>query len=747
MDGYKEAQKQIAIASIDKVGGVKASLQNQSPPLGSNHDARVLMSRLRHFSAAISALLHGPIFAMVSNISSARYLGILAASLAFFVTPQILKSADIHDGPSIADSWPEYGRSPYRNHFSPLAGINITNVSRLGLGWWQDIVGTRMPASEPIEINGKLYLSTGYTVISAIDAISGRMLWSYDPGVPAIAGKKLRVGMGVRGISSWGNQIFAGTQDGRLLSINADNGTLVWSVQTTEGEEIQYITGSPLVFDGKVMIGHGGSEHGAVRGYVTTYDATTGNKLWRFYTVPGNPAAGFESEAMRLAAKTWSGRWWKYGGGGTVWNAMAYDSELNRVYLGTSNGSPWNRRIRSPEGGDNLFLTSIVALDANTGAYIWHYQTSPGDTWDFDATADIEIAHLMFHGRDCRVLMQASKNGFFYVVDRYTGRLLTAEKFSKATWAKKIDEITGRPVESPNARYDVGTVRIWPGHVGAHGTEAMSYNPMRTLAYIPTRELSAEYSDQGIDLKNWAFDPSADLNLGVKTSLVLPENSASTLGVSSLVAWNPVKQRAIWRVPLPGIANGGTIATAGDLVLQGRCDGIFVAYDAKSGRPVWSFDAQGTIAAAPITYQIGKIQYVSILAGVGGGRLPPQRLLTFALDSHAKLPLRQNREILPIKDPDFVSDPRRELVGERKFHRCTGCHGQNAVSSGVAPDLRESLAIVQPAEFFHIVNGGILRAQGMPPFTELTKSDVEDMRQYLRARAMALNESRSLDKQ
>jgi quinohemoprotein ethanol dehydrogenase len=472
-----------------------------------------------------------------------------------------------------------------------------------------------------------------------------------------------------------------------------------------------------------------------LRGYVTAYDAGTGKQLWRFYTVPGNPDKGFESKALEMAARTWSGQWWKFGGGGTVWNAMAYDPELNRVYIGTSNGSPWNQEIRSPGGGDNLFLASIVALDADTGAYIWHYQTNPGDVLDYDASSDISLSNLVINGKARRVLMQASKNGFFYVIDRGTGKLISAEKFAKVTWAEKIDLVSGRPVETTSARYDVGPITVWPGTNGAHDTNPMAFNPQNLLAYIPVHDLPAEFNATGINVKAWNYDPGEYLNAGVKLKIIQPDNSARTTGVSSLVAWDPIRQQAAWRVALPGFFNGGIATTAGGLVFQGRSDGKFVAYSAQNGKELWSFDAQAGVLGAPITYKVGTRQYVSVLAGSGGWRVPPQRLLTFALGGDAHLPTAPNREgITPINDPDFKSSPTQEKAGSELFRPCEGCHGAGAVSSGAAPDLRASFAILSVSNFHAIVKGA-LRAKGMPPFEELSDSEIESVRQYLRARA------------
>jgi quinohemoprotein ethanol dehydrogenase len=655
-------------------------------------------------------------------------------------------------GESIADTkddgqWQAYGRTVDQTHYSPLTDINSSNISRLGLSWWFDIPGVVLAQSIPLEVDGKLYFATGYSVVRAVDATTGRLLWTYDPHVVRLAGRKLRAGWGARGIAFWSNHVYVGTHDGRLVCIDAVTGKPVWSVATTQTNDARIISGPPVVFNGKVMIGHAG-DYDLLRHYVTTYDAATGKQLWRFFTVPGDPGKGFEDKAMAMAARTWSGRWWKYGGGGGVWNAMTYDKELNRVYIGTGNGVPVDRKIRSPGGGDNLFVASIVALDADTGEYVWHYQTNPGDTWDFDAVEDIELADLMMGGKSRRVLLQASKNGFFYVIDRLSGRLISADEFATVTWADKIDLQTGRPVERANARYESAAATIWPWPFGAHGTAPMAYNPTQHLAYIPVMNVPAYFGDQSIDLKAWKPDDSLpNLNIGGNFR-VEAANTPMDVGLSSLLAWDPVLQRPAWRVGLPGIWNGGIAATAGNLVFQGRCDGRFVAYAADSGRELWSFDAQVGLIGAPITYQVGHRQFVSIIAGFGGvpagfgplwdARAQSRRLLTFELGGHAQLPPpTAAHALVPVPDPEFKANTPAEQEGGRMWYGkgCFMCHGIGAVAGGTAPDLRVSQAILTLDAFRAIVKDGALLEAGMPRFAEMTDPELEGLRQYIRSQA------------
>jgi quinohemoprotein ethanol dehydrogenase len=677
---------------------------------------------------------------------------VLAISLGLCSLSSV--SADPHSETANGAEWAGYGRTSDENHYSPLAGITSKNISRLGLAWSFDIPGVVLATSVPLEVEGTLYFATGYSVVRAVDATTGHLRWTYDPEVYKVAGPKLRFHWGIRGIAFWNDRIYIGTHDGRLISLDAKTGKPHWIVGTTQSDDLRIITGPPLVFDGKVIIGHGGTELGPVRGYVTAYDADTGKQLWRFFTVPGDPKRGFENKAMETAAKTWHGEWWKYGGGGVVWNAMTYDSELKRVYIGISNGAPWNRKIRSPGGGDNLFLASIVALNPETGEYVWHYQSTPGDTWDFDASEDMELATVVIDNVRRRVLLQASKNGFFYVIDRDTGRLISAEKFAKVTWAEKIDLQTGRPIEVPNARYQSGSATVWPGSTGAHGPQPMAFNPAQNLAFIPVLDLPGYYDDRDVDLKTGKHGPDFVPRLGLNVHFeahasgisAVPTNLAS----SSLVAWDPVGQRAAWRVALPGIWNGGVATTAGNLVFQGRSDGQFIAYAADTGKALWSFDAQTGIVGAPITYEVAGRQFVSVMAGFGGSgsaagsqwdaRTQPRRLLTFALDSDAHLPpAPPHHDAIPVQDSGFKSNPSAEQKGAMSFGLpCGNCHGMSAVAGGAAPDLRASPAILSADAFRGIVKEGALLPRGMPRFDNLSDAELEHIRQYLRSRAKDL---------
>jgi quinohemoprotein ethanol dehydrogenase len=649
------------------------------------------------------------------------------------------------------DDWPAFGRTYGEQHFSPLDGINDDNVGKLGLVWSMDLEPGNS-ATGPIEVGGVLYFARFYSVVTAVEAATGKLLWTYDPRAPEASGARLRQGWGSRGIAWWDGKVYTATQDGRLIAIDGKTGKPVWSVQTLDKGDPRFISGPPRAFDGKIIIGNAGADEAAIRGYVTAYDATTGKQLWRFWTVPGDPKEGFENPAMAMAAKTWAGDWWTKGGGGTVWNAITYDRDSDTIYLGTGNGSPWNRKLRSDGKGDNLFLCSILALDAKTGVYKWHYQINPGESWDFNAAMDMELADLTIEGRQRKVLMTAPKNGFLYVIDRLTGKLISAKPFVPVTWAKGIDIASGRPIENPGIRYESGTATFSPTPVGAHSWLPMAFSPQSGFVYIPAIELEATYDDRGITPQNWKRKGGLALDYGVNSSIAFPKGREDS--ASSLVAWDPVRQKEVWRVPTPIHFNGGVMATAGNLVFQGQMDSQFNAYDAQTGQRLWSFDARAPVIAPPISYRVNGRQYVTVLTGNGtsGGflgaalkrygidyRSQARRVLTFALGGTMTLPPKQPYVAEAVDDPAFKADAAAETRGGATYNtRCVVCHGGGVAAAGVAPDLRTSGVIVSPEVFDSIIHDGASVPQGMPRFEELTPADREDLRQFLRAAAHEL---------
>lgn len=636
--------------------------------------------------------------------------------------------------------WPDYD-GPQADHFSPLADIDADNVGRLGLAWHHDIEVGPSSLSAPVAVGGVLYFVAGHSVVHALDAATGKVLWRHDPEAWRLAGKRMRGSWGSRGLAWANGRIFIGTTDGRLVALDARTGAPAWSVQTLEKGDGRYITGAPWVFDGKVLIGHGGADFAPVRGYVTAYDQRTGKRLWRFHTVPGNPADGFENEAMRMAAKTWTGEWWKFGGGGTVWNAMAYDPVFRRVYIGTGNGAPWNRKIRSPGGGDNLFVCSIVALDADTGAYVWHYQVNPGETWDYNAAMDIELAEIEVAGRRRPVILHAPKNGFFYVIDRENGKLISAEPFARVNWARRIDRATGRPVENPLARYPGGQAAIVaPSGSGAHSIEAMSYNPRAGLAFIPAQDTESIYADPA-DATGWRFEEGQPLNTGVAPP---PTGMTVKQPRSMLIAWDPRGQKQRWRIDLPGARSfGGTATTGGGLVFAGDSTGRFRAYATATGRELWSFDAQTAVLAQPITYRAAGRQFVTVIAGSRAYNPAGQkvrwdyrrqtwRVLTFALDAKGQLPpALPAEEATPPLPPAAVDPAAVERGGASYVRRCMICHGAGLVAAGAAPSLPHSPIPRDAAAFRSVVREGALRGNGMPGFEQLSDREVEDLRHYV----------------
>ncbi|MGI9293688.1 MAG: PQQ-dependent dehydrogenase, methanol/ethanol family, partial [Pseudomonadales bacterium] len=549
-------------------------------------------------------------------------------------------------------NWMTHGRTYSEQRYSPLDKITTANVKDLGLAWSHDFGTKRGIEATSLVVDGVMYATSSWSIVHALDARTGELLWTYDPEVAKDVTEHACCDAVNRGVAIWQGQVFVGALDGRLIALDAATGKPNWEILTVDPERPYTITGAPRIIKGKVLIGNGGAEFG-VRGYISAYNVSDGTMAWRFHTVPGNPDQGFENDTMEMAAKTWKGEWWKIGGGGTVWDSMAYDPDLNLLYIGVGNGTPWNQRLRSPGGGDNLFLSSIVALRPDTGEYVWHYQTTPGETWDYTAAQHIILAELELDGKPRKVLMQAPKNGFFYVLDRSSGELLSAENYINVTWATHIDMKTGRPVEVPEARYyDKEPFTVFPSYLGGHNWHPMSFNPQTGLVYIPVLDFPAVYGD---DL-DFEYRPDAS-NMGTDTIISgLPDAQAERDAMRPLIkgrllAWDPVKQKEAWRVEHKGAWNGGTFTTAGGLVFQGTADGKFVAFRADNGDRLWEFAAQTGVVAPPIAYEIDGEQYVSVNVGWGGAfalvfgefvqaeSVPNvSRVLTFKLGAKGSLP-------------------------------------------------------------------------------------------------------------
>ncbi len=638
--------------------------------------------------------------------------------------------------------WLNYGRGYSEQRFSPLKQVNADNASKLGLAWHLDLDNRRGLQSTPLFHDGVLYATLSWSRVIAVDARSGKMLWSYDPEVAKVKGEQACCGVNNRGVALWKGKVYFGTLDGRLIALNAADGSPVWSVQTTDNSKPYTITGAPRVIKDKVIIGNGGAEFG-VRGYFSAYDAETGKQLWRFYTVPGDPSKPFENPELEAAAKTWNGdKFWEYGGGGTTWDAIAYDPDLDLMYIGTGNGSPWNREIRSPGGGDNLYVSSILAVKPDTGRLAWHYQVTPGDTWDFTATQHLILAELPINGETRKVIMQAPKNGFFYVIDRATGELLSAAPYGKVTWASGVDLKTGRPIEADGARYLEQPSIQWPGPLGAHNWQPMSYSRDTGLVYIPYQELPGIYRNEGkaFVFRERGFNTAA----GLEDIVELP----AEMGSGALIAWNPATQKEAWRVPRPVYWNGGTLATAGNLVFQGTATGSFEAYSADTGDKKWTFDVQTGVIAAPMTFEMDGEQYVALMAGwggagalLGGGAAAAahtrniSRLLVFKLDGKGTLPPPPAQPTPPVTvDPKADADTL--ALGQKHYQsHCAVCHGVGAIGSGALPDLRYQSPGLTEA-FVAIVRDGVLVPLGMPKYGDLFgDKDIAAIKAYIDHRA------------
>ena len=658
------------------------------------------------------------------------------------------------------ENWIAHGRTYEEQRFSPLTKINKESVSDLGLAWYKDMGTNRALEATPIVVDGIMFFTSTWSRVYAVEAKTGETLWSFDPEVPGEWARKACCDIVNRGVAVYQGKVFFASLDGRLFSLNAETGEKIWEVDTiTDRTRAYTITGAPRVAKGKVYIGNGGAEYG-VRGYVTAYDTETGEQVWRFFTVPGDPSLGFEDPAMEMAAKTWKGtNWWEFGGGGTVWNSIVYDPDFNNIYLGVGNGSPWTREIRSPGGGDNLFLASIVAVDADTGKYKWHYQTTPEDNWDYTAVQDMALADMEVDGEKKKVLLQAPKNGFFYVIDRSNGKVLRAHPFAAVTWATHVDLETGRPVENPEVDYSENGSFVLPGPLGAHNWQAMSVDLDAGLVYIPAQEnaffyaIDENYKKTGIYKRN-----PGRWNMGIEMSS-LAQNVLSNLESMPepggfLKAFDPLTGETKWSVPIPHYWNGGVLGTAGGLVFQGDALGIFSAYDKETGERLWEFNTYTSMLAPPISFEIDGEQYVSILTGSGGGDLfggeplPPieiqasltynnfGRLLVFKLGGQKELPIPDVRDkTIP---EQVLADASNDQIrnGESNYNQyCAVCHGFVVKSAGGLPDLRKMTTDTHDL-FNKIVLGGILGSNGMAGFADvLSEDDVDNIHHYVRARA------------
>ena len=671
-----------------------------------------------------------------------------------FIDDERIKNAAAEPG-----NWLSFGRTYEEQRHSPLTQINRESISDLGLAWYKDMGTNRAQEATPIVVDGIMFFTSSWSRVYAIDAKSGEELWMFDPEVPGEVARKACCDVVNRGVAVYKGRVYVGSLDGRLIALDAATGKEVWEVDTIIDRTRFYtVTGAPRVANGKVFIGNGGAEFG-VRGYVTAYDAETGEQMWRFYTVPGDPSLPFEHPEMEVAAKTWKGgNWWEFGGGGTVWNSIVYDPDFNNLYIGVGNGSPWTRIIRSPGGGDNLFLSSIVALDADTGKMKWYYQTTPGDNWDYTAVQDIALADMEVDGEMRKVLLQAPKNGFFYVLDRRDGKLLRAHPYATVTWASHVDMETGRPVENPDMDYTEKAKWVLPGPLGAHNWQAMSVDVDSGVVYIPGQDkpliygVSEQLKKTGV-LKHEPGRWNTGIEFGRVTKMFIDNIAEQPTPKGYLKAFDPLTGKDKWSVEIPHYWNGGVLSSAGGLVFQGDALGMLKAYDKDTGEVVWEFNTYTSMLAPPVTFEIDGVQYLSILTGSGGGDLfggeplPPVaehasltynnygRLLVFSLGGKETIPVPTVRDrSIP---PQVVNASVEDIAaGEIVYNEvCAVCHGLAVRSGGSIPDLRR-MSEGSHQIFNQIVLEGLLSANGMAAFDDIiSEKDSNQIHAYVRARA------------
>ncbi|HXC59660.1 MAG TPA: PQQ-dependent dehydrogenase, methanol/ethanol family [Steroidobacteraceae bacterium] len=654
-----------------------------------------------------------------------------AVALTCLIAPL---SASAAGAPSVKPGeWSLHGGDYSEQRYSTLKQITADNIKDLGLAWSADLTERGQYQSTPVVVDGRLYVTTPWSKVYAFDAKTGEKLWKYDPKVPReLASTSLCCNNSNRGVTYSDGKIFLGTLDGRLIAVDAKKGTQVWETHTTDPNDAMSITGAPRVGNGIVFIGQAGSEFHQ-RGYMSAYDAKTGKQLWKFFLTPGNPAKGPDHAAsdpmMAMAAKTWKGEWWKTGGGATPWDGIVYDPQTDLVIFGTGNGAPWPAEVRSPGGGDNLFTSSIVALEAKTGKYKWHYQTVPMDNFDFDNTSPLTIADLTIDGQKKHVVMQIPKNGVFYVIEAGTGKVQSAQLVVPfANWLTGFDKANNwAPVLNPDANFGKTGKGWFVVPFQTHVWYPQSYNPNTGLFYVGVRYATyGMVSEAGAKMGNQLLS----INVAKRPEMAAPKLEGTG---GWLVAWDPVKQKEVWRSTGAGLgqAGSGTMTTAGNLVFQGTQPRNLTAFRADTGEKVWSGEAGVNISAGSITYDVGGTQYV---AAVGAGQgSNPARLVVYKLGGTATLP-----PVAPPAPPvafnppaSFGSDAQLARGKELYTQNCTICH-EGGRGMGGFPDLRTT-PMMQNAEVFKaIVYDGALTDNGMLSFKKaLTPEDVEAIRAHI----------------
>ena len=633
-----------------------------------------------------------------------------------------------------AGEWRSYGNDYSEQRFSPLEQITADNIAELGLAWYGDLAEKGGGyETTPLMVDGVVYVSAPWSKVYAFDARSGQSLWKYDPQVPGQWAVNLCCGIVNRGVAHWNGKIIWGTLDGRLVAVDAKTGARAWEVQATDPTKQLSITGAPRIADGRIFIGEAGSEFHQ-RGYLAAYDAENGQELWRWWSVPGDPALGFEQPELEMAAKTWNGEWWKTGGGGTPWDGILYDPATDLVIFGTGNGAPWPAEVRSPGGGDNLFTASIVALEAKTGKYRWHYQATPQDSWDFDNTQGLATADLVINGQTRHVVMQAPKNGVFYVIDAATGTVISADLFvPSANWMTGFDD-NWRPILNPEANYGAFGDRgfhVVPSAGGAHSWHPMAFSRSTGYMYIPTNYSSFPLvAEAGAKMGNQLLS----INVGKRPQMDPPQLEG---GGSYLLAWDPVARKPVWEQRLGG-SRAGLLTTAGNLVFQGTAQNTFSAFRADNGEQVWTTATQANIVGGAASYEIDGEQYIAVVAGQGGGRggyWAPNyaRLLVYKLGGTALLPEPVSYTPPVLNPPPVFGDAALLAEGEQHYNaHCASCHGNNGRVSSLFPDLKYAAALNAGELFKAIVIDGVLQNNGMVSFANvLTAEQAESIRAYV----------------
>ena len=686
---------------------------------------------------------------LAASLGSAAALAQADPAAQAAAAVQRVDGAFIRANAAKTPDWPTIGVDYAETRYSRLDQINAANVKDLGLAWSYNLESTRGVEATPVVVDGIMYVSASWSVVHAIDTRTGNRIWTYDPQVDRSTGFKGCCDVVNRGVALWKGKVFVGAWDGRLIALDAATGKEVWQKNTFEGQKGSLtITGAPRVFKGKVIIGNGGAEYG-VRGYITAYDAETGEQKWRWFSVPGDPSKPFEDESMKRAARTWdpSGKWWEAGGGGTMWDSMTFDAELNTMYVGTGNGSPWSHKVRSPKGGDNLYLASIVALDPDTGKYKWHYQETPGDNWDYTSTQPMILADIKIAGKPRKVILHAPKNGFFFVLDRTNGKFISAKNFVPVNWASGYDK-NGKPMNIAAARDGSKPHDAVPGPYGAHNWHPMSFNPQTGLVYLPAQNVPVNLMDD----KKWEFNQAGpgkpQSGTGWNTAKFFNAEPPKSKPFGRLLAWDPVAQKAAWSVEHVSPWNGGTLTTAGNVVFQGTADGRLVAYNATSGEKLWETPTGTGVVAAPSTYMVDGKQYVSVAVGWGGvyglaaratERQGPGTVYTFVVGGKARMP-----EFVAQRTGQLLQgvkyDPAKVEAGTMLYvANCVFCHGVPGVDrGGNIPNLGYmDASYIENLPSF--VFKGPAMARGMPDFTgKLSGDDVESLKAFIQGTADAI---------